>query len=146
MWLKETLNSELITPLQRKKFVSISFIAAFNSKNIKMPSIRRTLELSKKKWSLRYQNAFSETQTNYLEIDLAWPITDQSYLFPRVRFVSISQMLKDLSLSLKRLTTETSALRIFNISFTGYNSVRSFIRNLWQVLNIRNCHKYFISF
>ena len=38
MWLKETLNSELITPLQRKKFVSISFIAAFNSKNIKMPS------------------------------------------------------------------------------------------------------------
>lgn len=146
MWLKETLNSELITPLQRKKFVSISFIAAFNSKNIKMPSIRRTLELSKKKWSLRYQNAFSETQTNYLDIDLARPITDQSHLFPRVRFVSISQMLKDLSLSLKRLTTETSALRIFSISFTGYNNVQSFIRNLWQVSNIRNRHKYFISF
>lgn len=146
MWLKETLNSELITPLQRKKFVSISFIAAFNSKNIKMPSIRRTLELSKKKWSLRYQNAFSETQTHYLDIDLARPITDQSHLFPRVRFVSISQMLKDLSLSLKRLTTETSALSIFNISFTGYNNVQSFIRNLWQVLNIRNRHKYFISF
>ena len=109
MWLKETLNSELVTPLQRKKFVSISFIATFNSKNIKMPSISRTLELSKKKWSLRYQNAFSETQTNYLDIDLARPITDQSHLFPRVRFVSISQMLKDLSLSLKRLTTETSA-------------------------------------
>lgn len=130
MWLKEILNSELITPLQRKKFVSISFIAAFNSKNIKMPSIRRTLELSKKKWSLRYQNAFSETQTNYLDIDLARPITDQSHLFPRVRFVSISQMLKDLSLSLKCLTTETSALRIFNISFTCYNNVQSFIRNL----------------
>lgn len=117
MWLKETLNSELITPLQRKKFVSISFIAAFNSKNIKMPSISRTLELSKIKWSLRYQNAFSETQTNYLDIDLARPITDQSHLFPRVRFFS---------LSLKRLTTETSALRIFNISFYGLQQCAEF--------------------
>lgn len=43
--------------------------------------------------------------------------------------------------SLKRPTTETSTLRIFNISFTGYNSVRSFTRNLWQVLNIRSIMK-----
>ena len=55
-------------------------------------------------------------------------------------------MVKDLFFSLKRPTTETSTLRIFNISFTSYNSVRSFTRNLWQVLNIRNRHKYWFYF
>lgn len=50
-------------------------------------------------------------------------------------------MVKDLFFSLKRPITETSTLRIFNISFTGYNSVRSFTRNLWQVLNIRSIMK-----